>query len=391
MSFLGGLFSTLGSIGQGVGSVLGLTPWGKAAGIAGAGLGALGSSLQQDESNKSYIQGVKDINLTNREIADANNQMAYKQFLESNAFTQKMWNLNNQYNSPSAQAMRLRNAGINPTQMIESTPASQVTSSAPPALSTPHLQAANITPTVDFGKEFSTHYTQYIQHLKENEEVKGIRFANKMAETDARYRESEIIANLQKARADVEHTDMDTDVKRKTLAILDNQLQEALKTFDLRRQGLQKQNDKLDADTAYVINKDLREADELQLHRALVGAQVKLSKSQVKEVEANTSILEQKFYDMFTTEGGSIQRHLNDMEFDKLKKRIGINLELKGLGQYDLDEIENISYASAMLTAARRAFGSYDIWSSTPKWLRQASELLHVAGDGIGALRHGIR
>lgn len=308
MSFLGGLFSTLGSIGQGVGSVLGLTPWGKAAGIAGAGLGALGSSIQQDQTNKSYIAGVKDTNLTNREIADANNQMAYKQFLESNAFTQKMWNMNNQYNSPSAQAMRLRNAGINPTQMVESTPANQVSSAAAPSLSTPHMQAPNLVPTVDYGKEFSTHFNQYKDTLKQNEEIKAMRLQNYMSEVDSRYHESQVINELQIARSKVENMDMDTDHKKKLIGILDQQLYEAVMTFEHRRKGIELSNDKMETDMNYLVHKDQREERQQTINEFLANVSARVSKSQVKNLDALSQLAEQEFKDMFPDDDGKGNR-----------------------------------------------------------------------------------
>ena len=46
------------------------------------------------------------------------NQMNYQIAQDNNAFNERMWNLQNEYNTPSAQRARLEAAGINPYLML---------------------------------------------------------------------------------------------------------------------------------------------------------------------------------------------------------------------------------------------------------------------------------
>lgn len=101
-------------------------------GIFGLGSASMQSkrNLQaQREANETNLQIAQMNNDYNREMFDKqvefNNQMWDKQsaFSEqmadkSNAFQKEMWELNNEYNSASAQASRLRQAGLNPYMMM---------------------------------------------------------------------------------------------------------------------------------------------------------------------------------------------------------------------------------------------------------------------------------
>lgn len=81
-----------------------------AAGIQAAGSifgGLIGSSGSHYAAQKQ-LQAVRETNQMNYQIAQANN-----------AFNERMWNLQNQYNSPIAQRQRLEQAGLNPYLMLD--------------------------------------------------------------------------------------------------------------------------------------------------------------------------------------------------------------------------------------------------------------------------------
>ena len=58
--------------------------------------------------------------------------MNYQIAQENNAFNERMWNLQNDYNTPSAQRARLEAAGLNPYLMLDGSSAG-VAESAPSA------------------------------------------------------------------------------------------------------------------------------------------------------------------------------------------------------------------------------------------------------------------
>ena len=138
-------------------------PWGE---VASAGAGLLGSIFgnksskkAQESANQTNLQIAQMNNDANRAIADATNAMNLKIMRENNAWSAeqalKMFNLENQYNSPAAQMQRLAFAGLNPSVAMAgslgsamSTPAN---GSAPvgqpiPAVTGAPMQAAHVEP-----------------------------------------------------------------------------------------------------------------------------------------------------------------------------------------------------------------------------------------------------
>ena len=78
--------------------------------ISGAGslIGGLFSSSGSRYAARKQLQAVRETNAANLQIAQQNN-----------AFNERMWNLQNEYNSPTAQRARLEAAGINPYLMLD--------------------------------------------------------------------------------------------------------------------------------------------------------------------------------------------------------------------------------------------------------------------------------
>lgn len=81
---------------------------GELIGAAGSLLGGLFSSSGSRYAARKQLQAVRETNAANLQIAQQNN-----------AFNERMWNLQNQYNSPVAQRTRLEQAGINPYLMLD--------------------------------------------------------------------------------------------------------------------------------------------------------------------------------------------------------------------------------------------------------------------------------
>lgn len=78
--------------------------------IAGAGslIGGLFSSSGSKNAAKYQLQAVRETNQANRDIAEQNNK-----------FNERMWNLQNEYNTPQMQRARLEAAGLNPYLMMD--------------------------------------------------------------------------------------------------------------------------------------------------------------------------------------------------------------------------------------------------------------------------------
>lgn len=78
--------------------------------IAGAGslISGLWSSHGSRDAARYQLQAQRETNQTNRDIAEQNNK-----------FNERMWNLQNEYNTPEMQRARLEAAGLNPYLMMD--------------------------------------------------------------------------------------------------------------------------------------------------------------------------------------------------------------------------------------------------------------------------------
>lgn len=78
--------------------------------IAGAGslISGLWSSNGSRDAARYQLQAQRETNQTNRDIAEQNNK-----------FNERMWNLQNEYNTPVMQRARLESAGLNPYLMMD--------------------------------------------------------------------------------------------------------------------------------------------------------------------------------------------------------------------------------------------------------------------------------
>lgn len=82
--------------------------------IAGGLLG-IGSSVVQNSQNR---QNVLETNRMNYKINQMNNQFNERMAMQQRDFQENMWNMENEYNTASAQRQRLEEAGLNPYLMM---------------------------------------------------------------------------------------------------------------------------------------------------------------------------------------------------------------------------------------------------------------------------------
>lgn len=105
---MGDLLNTLSNVGS---AVSGFSP------VASIATGVLGAITGNNQA-KQNLEAQREANATNLRIAQENNWNNYNMFKEGNAFSEYMWNKQNEYNDPAAQVARLKAAGINPSSVF---------------------------------------------------------------------------------------------------------------------------------------------------------------------------------------------------------------------------------------------------------------------------------
>lgn len=298
----------------------------------------------------SFINGLFNLgstamsNSANKQIAQQNNEMAYRMFQEGNQFTAQqareamdfnrqqmldtfsfnksereasqqfnldMWQKQNSYNSPAAQAERLRVAGMNPSNVlqgadtagsVQSTPsagspatASGGSSTGVPGLSTPTMQSVydpNVIPAT---------MQAFAQAEKLRAEAKGEQIDNEtravknkatvdnmIADTKKKLSERDLdkqqIKNLRKQLAGLEIANMRADFAMRHDQIVEDR---AAATHDamLRQMEDQHRRALLDERTQELMNhlavkRDSREAQRLQADLKKISEEINLMVSQ---------------------------------------------------------------------------------------------------------------
>lgn len=111
---------------------------------------AMINTISQQYTNRWNYAATQATNKTNYEINQLNNQFNQAEAQKQRQHELAMWNMNNEYNSPSSQRSRLEAAGLNPYMMMNggsagtasSNSGSQAASAAPPlAMNAPQMQA----------------------------------------------------------------------------------------------------------------------------------------------------------------------------------------------------------------------------------------------------------
>lgn len=105
--------------------------------VLGIASGVLGG-IFQNKANKANIQMQRETNALN-----------YRMFNEANQFSERMWHMQNEYNTPEAQAQRLKAAGINPAFVFGNGSISEaggINSASPPNLQAPRVDPYNPVP-----------------------------------------------------------------------------------------------------------------------------------------------------------------------------------------------------------------------------------------------------
>ena len=208
--------------------------------IAGAGslIGGLFSASGSRYAARKQLQAVRETNAANLQIAQQNN-----------AFNERMWNLQNDYNSPVMQRARLEAAGINPYLMLDG-------SSTGVAQSSPTADQSGTQVAPDVGSTIAGGY----QSLGNSIASAAGQIAQMSFQNDLQN------ANVAKTRADAQNSDLQNQYDA-----LRNQFAAAQFLADLRLKQYQGKISKYDA-------KFLRDSmedrlDSLKFQNTLSGSQ----------------------------------------------------------------------------------------------------------------------
>lgn len=250
------VLSTLGNIGKGVLSALG--PVGS---IAGSLLGGLFGSKSQSSVNKANIQMQRETN-----------ELQYRMFNEANAWNQKMWKLQNEYNTPAAQAQRLKEAGINPAFVFGNGSVSEaggVSSASPPSLGT-----AKVTP-YDWSPAIHTAVDAFMQSQMQSAQIKMLGAQERNLEIQNQLDEMSLLKKIHSLN-------IDNETKQQYLDFYKS-------TFKARDYAIHANNNLLDQSVNESQQKvvSMRINDDLQ--RALADSNIRLNDRQMWSISEYVS------------------------------------------------------------------------------------------------------
>lgn len=208
--------------------------------ISGAGslIGGLFSSGGSHYAARKQLQAVRETNQTNLQIAQQNN-----------AFNERMWNMQNEYNTPEMQRARLEAAGLNPYLMLNGGSAG-ISESAPTADTSGTQVAPDIGSTIaggyqSMGNSIASAASQIAQMAFQNDLQK---------------------ANVAKTQADAQNSDLQNQYDA-----LRNQFAAAQFLTDLRLK--QKQGDISQYEADYLRDSMQDRLDAVKFQNTLTGSQ----------------------------------------------------------------------------------------------------------------------
>ena len=208
--------------------------------IAGAGslIGGLFSSSGSRYAARKQLQAVRETNQMNYQIAQQNN-----------AFNERMWNMQNEYNSPDAQRARLEAAGINPYLMLDG-------SSTGVAQSAPQADTSGTQVAPDVGSTIAGGYQSLGNSIASAAgQIAQMAFQNDLQK-----------ANVAKTQADAQNSDLQNQYDA-----LRNQFAAAQFLADLRLKQYQGKISKYDAD--YLRDSMQDRLDSLKFQNSVSGSQ----------------------------------------------------------------------------------------------------------------------
>ena len=208
--------------------------------ISGAGslIGGLFSSGGSHYAARKQLQAVRETNQTNLQIAQQNN-----------AFNERMWNMQNEYNTPEMQRARLEAAGLNPYLMLDG-------GSAGIAESAPTADTSGTQVSPDIGSTIAGGYQSMGNSIASAaSQIAQMAFQNDLQK-----------ANVAKTQADAQNIDLQNQYDA-----LRNQFAAAQFLTDLRLK--QKQGDISQYEADYLRDSMQDRLDAVKFQNTLTGSQ----------------------------------------------------------------------------------------------------------------------
>lgn len=208
--------------------------------IAGAGslISGLWSSHGSRDAARYQLQAQRETNQTNRDIAEQNNK-----------FNERMWNLQNEYNTPEMQRARLEAAGLNPYLMMDG-------GSAGIAESAPTADTSGTQVAPDIGSTIAGGY----QAMGNSISAAASQIAQMTYQNDLQQ------ANVNKTNAEAKNADLQNQYD-----MLRNQFAAAQFLTDLRLK--RKQGDISELDAKYLRDSMQDRLDSVKFQNTLSGSQ----------------------------------------------------------------------------------------------------------------------
>ena len=183
-------------------------------------------------SGISNLFGNSSTNDTNREIARETNEQNYKMFQEQLAFTEDMWNKNNEYNTPAAQRQRFEEAGINPYMAVGQMQGGNATMATTPTPNSAQVGHPMIKPNFDFvGESFSA----YQDARMKEQQIEQVGLDNKMKAIELMYKNQSEILRLDRERQSILESKSVSDVNRKRV----DELSETIDSLKMQNRYLE--------------------------------------------------------------------------------------------------------------------------------------------------------
>lgn len=199
-----------------------LDPWSVVGGFATAALNA----YSQSETNAANLQAVREQNASREKIASDLNDANRDLYDDNKHWQEEMWNKQNAYNAPSAQAQRLLQAGINPAMAMGNGQglgnASSVGNVNPPTMLGYDVESA---PNFGIGGSIASSLASSISSIFDNmiksEQVKGIQESNHSQMLENKFKEASFEARLKHTINSTERDSVENRMARETLDVLE--------------------------------------------------------------------------------------------------------------------------------------------------------------------------
>lgn len=279
-------------------------------------------------------------NSQNRQSIEQTNRLNMQMQQYQNAWNERMWHMNNEYNTPTNQIKRLKEAGLNPDLMYGNP--SQGTSSAPAQGTAPsHAEAFQ---SLGFGDMFSN-AQQFMMQKKAND------------------------AQIKLMNSQAEQMDVDTQLKKKDLGTYD-------KRFELVKQAAEDSSKKIMSEIEVNQQSIIESAGRV----ALLAAQEKMTLEQAATEVVNRAFLQESFQDRL--EQIRLQNKLTKAEAAKANKMIRLIAEqilTEQARQINITEDTNLKNIQGLATLQQM---NLDLSSLRARIEKEFAGLVGVDDDG---------